>query len=55
MIAKGRCTVEQGDVSNLRLAEGSLDLATALKKAGFSETRAVHHKSKPWITVVARK
>ena len=116
MIAKGRCTVEQGDVSNLRLAEESLDLATAfetiyfwpglekcfaqvaktlrpggyfmicnesdgtdkaslkfekiidgmknytiddieaaLKRAGFSETRAVHHKSKPWITVVARK
>lgn len=31
------------------------DIKTALKKAGFSETRAVHHKSKPWITVVARK
>ncbi|MBR2547395.1 MAG: class I SAM-dependent methyltransferase [Eubacterium sp.] len=116
MIAKGRCTVEQGDVSDLRLAAGSLDLATAfetiyfwpglekcfaqvaktlrpggyfmicnesdgtdetslkfekiidgmknytiddietaLKKAGFSETKADHHKSRPWITVVARK
>lgn len=116
LIAKGRCTVEQGDVSDLRLAAGSLDLATAfetiyfwpglekcisqvartlrpggyfmicnesdgkdkaslkyekiidgmknhtveeitesLKKAGFSEIKADHHKSKPWITVVARK
>lgn len=116
MIARGRCTVEQGDVSDLRLAADSLDLATAfetiyfwpglekcfaqvakalksggyfmicnesdgtdktslkfekiidgmknhtvkeiteaLKKAGFSEIKADHHKSKPWITVVARK
>ena len=116
LIAKGRCTVEQGDVSDLKLAAGSLDLATAfetiyfwpgldkcfsqvartlrpggyfmicnesdgkdkaslkyekiidgmknhtveeitesLKKAGFSEIKADHHKSKPWITVVARK
>ncbi len=116
MIARGRCTVEQGDVSDLRLAADSLDLATAfetiyfwpglekcfvqvaktlrpggyfmicnesdgtdkaslkfekiidgmknhtvkeiteaLRKAGFSEIKADHHKSKPWITVVARK
>ncbi len=116
MIARGRCTVEQGDVSDFRLAADSLDLATAfetiyfwpglekcfaqvakalksggyfmicnesdgkdkaslkfekiidgmknhtveeiteaLRKAGFSEIKADHHKSKPWITVVARK
>ena len=116
MIARGRCTVEQGDVSDLKLAADSLDLATAfetiyfwpgltkcfsqvaktlklggyfmicnesdgmdkaslkyekiidgmknhtveeiteaLKKAGFSEIKADHHNSKPWITVVARK
>ena len=116
MIARGRCTVEQGDISDLRLATDSLDLATAfetiyfwpglekcfaqvaktlrpggyfmicnesdgtdkaslkfekiidgmknhtveeiteaLRKAGFSEIKADHHKSKPWITVVARK
>ena len=116
MIAKGRCTVEQGDVSDLKLPVGSMDLATAfetiyfwpglekcfaqvamtlkpggyfmicnesdgtdktslkfekiidgmknytiadieaaLKKAGFSEIKSDHHKSKPWITIVARK
>ena len=116
MIDAGRCTVEQGDVSDLRLPEGSYDLATAfetiyfwpglekcfgqvakvlktggfflicnesdgtdavslkyesiidgmknhtieeiesaLKAAGFSEVRHVHHPSKPWITVVGRK
>lgn len=27
----------------------------SVKKAGFSEIKADHHKSKPWITVVARK
>ena len=116
MIAKGRCTVEQGDVSDLKLPAASMDLATAfetiyfwpglercftqvaralkpggyfmicnesdgtdktslkfekiidgmknytiddietaLKSAGFSEVKSDHHKSKPWITVVARK
>jgi hypothetical protein len=31
------------------------EIGTALKKAGFSEVRAFHHKDKPWIVVVARK
>lgn len=31
------------------------DIEAALKKAGFSEIKADHHKSKPWITVIARK
>ena len=116
MIVSGRCTVQQGDVSDLHLPEENYDLATAfetiyfwpglekcfrqvakvvkpggyflicnesdgrdatglkfekiidgmkchtaeeiesaLKNAGFSKVKSVHHKSKPWITVVARK
>ena len=31
------------------------EIETALKNAGFSIVRTDHHKSKPWITVVARK
>ncbi len=115
-IASGRCTVEQGDVSNLHLPEENYDLATAfetiyfwpglekcfaqvakvlkpggyflicnesdgtdttglkfekiidgmkchtvkeiesaLKNAGFSKVKSGHHKSKPWITVIARR
>lgn len=116
MIVSGRCTVQQGDVSDLHLPEENYDLATAfetiyfwpglekcfrqvakvvkpggyflicnesdgkdatglkfekiidgmkchtaeeiesaLKNAGFSKIKSVHHKSKPWITVIARK
>ena len=116
MIAAGRCTVRQGDVSDLRLSAQSFDLATAfetiyfwpglekcfrqvarvlrpggyflicnesdgtdasslkyekiidgmknhtadeieaaLRAAGFSEVTSVHHPSKPWIAVLARK
>ena len=114
MIVSGRCTVQQGDVSDLHLPEENYDLATAfetiyfwpglekcfrqvakvvkpggyflicnesdgrdatglkfekiidgmkchtaeeiesaLKNAGFSKVKSVHHKSKPWITVIA--
>ena len=35
MIASGRCTVQQGDVSNLQLPEGSFDLATAFETIYF--------------------
>ena len=35
MIAAGRCTVRQGDVSNLRLPESSFDLATAFETVYF--------------------
>ncbi len=35
MIKSGRCTVEQGDVSNLSLPEGSLELATAFETVYF--------------------
>jgi len=31
------------------------DIESALKGAGFSKVEAMHHKSKPWITVVAKK
>ena len=31
------------------------EITKALKAAGFSEVRSVHHTSKPWITVIARK
>ena len=31
------------------------EIESALEKAGFSRVRADHHKSKPWITVVAEK
>lgn len=116
MIRAGRCTVLQGDVSDLKLPAGTFDLATAfetiyfwpglekcfaqvagilkpgglfmicnesdgtdptslkfekiidgmknhtaeeieaaLKAAGFTEVKSVHHPSKPWITVLARK
>lgn len=116
MIKAGRCTVQQGDVSDLALPEEKFDLAAAfetiyfwpglencfgqvrkvlktggyflicnesdgtditslkfekiidgmkcytvndikaaLKAAGFSKVKAVHHRSKPWITVIARK
>ena len=116
MIETGRCTVSQGDVSDLKLSPDTYDLATAfetiyfwpglekcfaqvagilkkggtfmivnesdgtdktslkfekiidgmkcytaqdigsaLKKAGFSSVRSVHHKSKPWLIVTAVK
>ena len=116
MIVAGRCTISQGDVSDLKLEAGSYDLATAfeaiyfwpgltrcfsqvnkilkeggyfmicnesdgtdaaslkfekiidgmknhtveeiaaaLKEAGFSKVKSFHHKSKPWITVIAKK
>ena len=35
MIAAGRCAVQQGDVSNLQLAEESIDLATAFETIYF--------------------
>ena len=31
------------------------EIDSALKKAGFSDVKAYHHKSKPWVTVVAKK
>lgn len=31
------------------------EIEAALKAAGFSKVKADHHKSKPWITVIARK
>ena len=31
------------------------DIEAALKKAGFTKVKKVHHKTKPWITVLARK
>lgn len=31
------------------------EIETALKNAGFSEVKTDHHKSKPWITVIAEK
>ncbi|MCR5109248.1 MAG: class I SAM-dependent methyltransferase [Lachnospiraceae bacterium] len=31
------------------------DIESALKFAGFSSVKAHHHRSKPWITVVAKK
>jgi ubiquinone/menaquinone biosynthesis C-methylase UbiE len=116
MIAAGRCTVRQGDVSALPFSDGSFDLATAfetvyfwpglekcfsevyrvlkpggcflisnesdgtdaasrkferiidgmkpytageletaLRAAGFSEVTSDHYKTRPWITVIARK
>ncbi|MBR2703709.1 MAG: class I SAM-dependent methyltransferase [Oscillospiraceae bacterium] len=33
----------------------SEELEAALRAAGFSEVKSVHHPSKPWITVLARK
>jgi len=115
-IEAGRCTVKQGDVSQLDLPEKKYDLATAfetiyfwpglekcfaevakvlkpggvfmivnesdgtdevslkyekkidgmkcytsqaieeaLKAAGFKKTKTIHHNSKPWITVLAKK
>ena len=35
MIAAGRCTVQQGDVSNLKLSAGAYDLATAFETVYF--------------------
>ena len=35
MIAAGRCTVQEGDVSNLKLAKESFDLATAFETIYF--------------------
>ena len=35
MIAAGRCTVQQGDVSDLRLPDGAFDLATAFETVYF--------------------
>ena len=116
MIDAGRCTVSQGDVSDLGLSPDTYDLATAfetiyfwtrlekcfaqvagilkkggtfmivnesdgtdktslrfermidgmkcytaqdigsaLKKAGFSSVRSVHHRSKPWLIVIAQR
>ena len=31
------------------------DIETALKSAGFTKVKADHHKSKPWIAVLAKK
>ncbi len=31
------------------------DIEAALKRAGFTKVKADHHKSKPWITVLAKK
>jgi len=31
------------------------EIEYALKTAGFSKVKSDHHKSKPWITVIARK
>ena len=31
------------------------EIEDVLKTAGFSKVKSDHHKSKPWITVVARK
>ena len=31
------------------------EIEDALKSAGFSKVKSDHHKSKPWITVIARK
>ena len=31
------------------------DIEAALKSAGFTKVKADHHKSKPWITVLAKK
>lgn len=31
------------------------DIETALKAAGFKKTKTIHHDSKPWITVLAKK
>ncbi|MBE5864480.1 MAG: class I SAM-dependent methyltransferase [Lachnospiraceae bacterium] len=31
------------------------EIEVALKSAGFSKVKADHHKSKPWITVIAKK
>ncbi len=30
-------------------------LTSALKAAGFSEVRVIHHKSRPWLTTLAKK
>lgn len=30
-------------------------IETALKAAGFKKTKTIHHDSKPWITVLAKK
>ena len=30
-------------------------ITEALKKAGFSKIKTDHHKTKPWITVIAKK
>ena len=35
MIAAGRCTIQQGDVSNLKLPAGTFDLATAFETVYF--------------------
>ena len=67
MINAGRCVVKQGDVSALDLPEEFEeiiegmkcytieDIEAALKSAGFTKVKADHHKSKPWITVLAKK
>ncbi len=31
------------------------DIKTAMKNVGFSKVKSVHHQSKPWITVLAKK
>ncbi len=31
------------------------EIADALREAGFSDIRRVHHKSKPWIAVTAAR
>ncbi|WP_196803054.1 hypothetical protein [Butyrivibrio sp. MC2013] len=31
------------------------EIEQALKAAGFSKVKTDHHKTKPWITVIAKK
>ncbi len=31
------------------------EIESTLENAGFSKIRSDHHKSKPWITIVAKK
>ena len=35
--------------------ENLIEIKSAMKKGGFSKVKSVHHKSKPWITVLAKK
>ncbi|MBQ7186646.1 MAG: class I SAM-dependent methyltransferase [Ruminococcus sp.] len=60
MIVNESDGTDKGSLRFERIIDGmkcytAQDIGGALKKAGFSSVRSVHHKTKPWLIVIAVK